>query len=662
MNIAYHSRFRYAEVSLITLNTPTDLKDCFNGMHVLIHGIDEHIVKGSPTFSKLLSMLRLHIEEGGIALLTSLILRNFRCFEEHTVELNPLSIVVGRNNAGKTTIAEALRLVAVVSARYQSLAYNKPPDWLALPARFMGCKPSLDGLQIRFDSIFHRYADPPALVRAEFEEGVALEIHIGGEKRAFVVVFDSSGGMIRSKAQALRTPVPSVSILPQVAPVSRTEYVLRDEYVRSSMGSALAPLHFRNQLRLLPQHLQEFRTEVEATWPGLQIQELRLEGEMGKKQLFLDVRDRDFVGELAVMGHGLQMWMQTIWFIVRSRDATTAVLDEPDVYMHADLQRQLIRLVKDRFPQVIIMTHSTEIISEVQPSEIVIVDRTRRFSRSATSLPAVQRVVSSLGSIHNIGLARLYSSRVLLIVEGKDLSILKQLHDKLFPRSPVSLDTIPFLSIGGWGGWKDALGSALLLHNALGEEITVHCILDSDYHTPEQVDQRRAEASSRGIKLHVWGRKEIESYLLVPSTIARFVRSKCACGTQAPTEQDVAAKLDVICSRRRDEIFDRLAQEFLVSDKAGGATRANQRARALLEKLEKEPDGLLSRVLAKAVIRELSTWSQSEFGVSLSTGGLVRALEVDEIHQDIMLALTQIETDRGQKFGEALGSHGPASV
>ena len=34
-------------------------------------------------------------------------LSNYRCFQSHAVELEPTSIVVGPNNAGKTTIAEA---------------------------------------------------------------------------------------------------------------------------------------------------------------------------------------------------------------------------------------------------------------------------------------------------------------------------------------------------------------------------------------------------------------------------------------------------------------------------------------------------------------------------------------------------------------------------
>src|SRR5262245_37367385 len=91
------------------------------------------------------------------------------------------------------------------------------------------------------------------------------------------------------------------------------------------------------------------------------------------------------------MGHGVQMWLQTMWFLIRSKGTETVVLDEPDVYMHADLQRKLIRYIRARFTQVIVTTHSSEIME----------------SRHADNLPAVQAVLANLGSAQNVHLARL---------------------------------------------------------------------------------------------------------------------------------------------------------------------------------------------------------------------------------------------------------------
>ena len=160
---------------------------------------------------------------------------------------------------------------------------------------------------------------------------------------------------------------------------------------------------------------------------------------------------------------------QIMWFLARAEEHGTVILDEPDVYMHADLQRRLLRLVKDRYTQTIIATHSVEIMSEVQPEDILVVERSRPRSRFTTSLPTVQRIIEQIGGTHNVHLARLATAKKCVLVEGKDMELLRSFQDVLFPKSDEPLDAVPNMAIGGWGGWSYAIGSALLLKST-GEE------------------------------------------------------------------------------------------------------------------------------------------------------------------------------------------------
>jgi predicted ATPase len=41
-------------------------------------------------------------------MITRLTSRNFRGFDRHTVPLRPITILVGKNNAGKSTVVEVL--------------------------------------------------------------------------------------------------------------------------------------------------------------------------------------------------------------------------------------------------------------------------------------------------------------------------------------------------------------------------------------------------------------------------------------------------------------------------------------------------------------------------------------------------------------------------
>jgi hypothetical protein len=79
-------------------------------------------------------------------MLKSLRLRNFRCFEDHTIPLKRMSVLIGRNNAGKSTVVEALRLISLVASRAETLPYKPPPGWAEIPKREYGVAPSLKGL------------------------------------------------------------------------------------------------------------------------------------------------------------------------------------------------------------------------------------------------------------------------------------------------------------------------------------------------------------------------------------------------------------------------------------------------------------------------------------------------------------------------------------
>src|SRR4051794_18078755 len=60
-------------------------------------------------------------------MLVNLRLRNYRCFQDHELPFRALSILVGKNNAGKSSVAEALRLISLVTARHDRLPFKNPP-------------------------------------------------------------------------------------------------------------------------------------------------------------------------------------------------------------------------------------------------------------------------------------------------------------------------------------------------------------------------------------------------------------------------------------------------------------------------------------------------------------------------------------------------------
>jgi hypothetical protein len=577
-------------------------------------------------------------------MIKELLIENFRGFSRHVLPLRPTTVIVGRNNAGKSTVAEAFRLVSLVANRYEYLTFQRTPAWLSLPARTRGVSPSLKDIIINFDGLFHHYGDPPAVVKATFDKEETITIYLGKDGKIFAFIKNSHGKTLSSKAQARLLNIPRVSIQPQLGPLAAEEEILTPGYVRSSISSYLASMHFRNQLNLLYHLFEQFKENAESSWPGLQVLSLEGKGGMpGHGKLALLVRDRDFAAEIAWMGHGLQMWLQTIWFLTRAQADETVILDEPDVYMHADLQRKLIRFLKERHRQVIIATHSTEILAEVDPDEVLVIDRRRTKSSFANSLPGVQEVIEHCGSVHNIQLTRLWSARRLLLIEGDDLSLLKIVHDKLFPNAQEPLDTVPNMAIGGWGGWNYVVGSSLLLKNSGGQEIAIYCILDSDYHTADEIEERRREARERRVQLHIWSQKEIENYFLVPSGIQRIIASISRREKSPPSTKEVTEQIDRVCERLRNDVFDAVANEILVRNRGEGLSNANKRARVLVDSNWSSREGRFSVIPGKKAISLLSQWAQQEYGVSLSCTRIAHELRSGEIAGEIRNVVTAIE-------------------
>ncbi len=199
-------------------------------------------------------------------MLKSMEFRNYRGFSEHLLPYHPETVIVGRNNAGKSTVIEGLRLVSIVTERYQNLNFKNVPEWLDIPMVNKGVQPNLSGLSMRWENLFHQYQDPPALVQAVFDDGYELTIYLGPDGSVHAVIQDPDGRPVRTKGEAQALDLPRVSVLPQVTPLAQEETVLGANYVRSNMSSYLAPLHFRNQLNLYyEEYFADFRDLVEST-------------------------------------------------------------------------------------------------------------------------------------------------------------------------------------------------------------------------------------------------------------------------------------------------------------------------------------------------------------------------------------------------------------
>jgi energy-coupling factor transporter ATP-binding protein EcfA2 len=568
---------------------------------------------------------------------------NFRCFENHTITFNfRTNLLVGKNNAGKSTVIEALRVIGMIVERMNGLHFQASPGWLADEGLGRGVAPSIKNMDFGSELIFHRYdTGHPVKITAVFQSGASVVAYIGPDFQVFGVFYDSKGRFAHTKSDLRRLKLTGVAVLPQIRPLENKESILTPGTISKGWSSNLASSHFRNQLNTLYQEFSPFKELSETTWHGLQIQELAGQGIHPGEPLYLHVRDGDFVAEIQSMGHGLQMWLQMVWFLCRSKSSRTIILDEPDVYLHADLQRKLIRVLKSLEKQVIIATHSVEMMAEVQPNEIIIVDKKHPKSSSATSLPIVQQFIDTLGGIHNLHLARLWHAKKCILVEGNDLQYLKEAHGKLFPESETPFDTVPNYPIGGWNGWQYAIGSQLLSKTTVGDDVILYCILDSDYHLPEEIAKRQEEARKNGISLHIWEKKEIENYFLIPAAISRFITEHTRTKKTTPSPAEVEKEIDRIVESMKPTM--KYADAIQQQEKKLSPSSAASKANAYLAPFWKDRNNRWGKCSGKEIFAQLSAWSQQHYKVSLNAYGILKTMTAIEIDPEMKTLIEQIE-------------------
>ena len=153
-----------------------------------------------------------------------------------------------------------------------------------------------------------------------------------------------------------------------------------------------------------------------------------------------------------------------------------------------------------------------------------------------------------------------------------------------------------------------------------------------------QISSRYSEAKTHGVELHVWSRKEIENFLLVPTAIQRIIQGGCKARISPPSLQDVKDEIHEIAERVKDDVFDGFCTEF-ATDRSLAAGTANKMARERVAQAWGSFEGRMAVIPGKQTISALSEWSQAKCGVSLNATKIAELSAGDEIYPELELWL-----------------------
>jgi len=406
--------------------------------------------------------------------LKSVKIKNYKCFRNVSFSLKDINVLIGENNAGKSTVIEVIKLIALGIEKAKTGTYTECPIFMESSITEKCILLNIENLLIDISTASYKYNKQPSVITAYFDDKVNIKITIYDNEVVFQVFQDSI--CIANRKSFMLLNIAPIFVMPHFNLLRDLESLIEEKRTKNDRFNYRSSLHFRNELLLYKDDITLLNEFIAKTWQNLFLQ---ISYNPGDQYILALVRDKDFSAEIKNYGSGLQMWLQILWFLCKIRtDECIVVLDEPDVYIHADLQRKLYGLVSNRFKKIIIATHSIEIINEAELSNILCVDKKLEKFSFCKDKTALEKVLSSLGSNQNFTFTKLHRHNKCLFVEGNDISYLNSLFSICNNNETVSLKDFAYCQLQGKNNYKEIFGAAKLFNEDSGGIFETYCLLE----------------------------------------------------------------------------------------------------------------------------------------------------------------------------------------
>ena len=588
-------------------------------------------------------------------MLKSVSFHNFKSLERYQLGLRLVNLLVGPNNSGKSTILDGLRALEAA----MRFARNRVPMGGAESAIGYGAYYDIPEhvFPISMNNISTNYSDSDVRISAETSNENRLSIIFSRDRVPKFVVESRSKRVVNLRSFQECFPFEIVSV-PTLGPFEEEEQLIGDEsYLRRYSGSRRASRMFRNIWHRRREKFEEFRALVEKTWPGVSIKLPELQMTAPAKLNMFSIEGR-IDREIYWAGFGFQVWLQFLTHVLAVTKSTVLIVDEPEVYLHPDLQRQLFNLVQSRSGQCVLATHSVEIINEADPDDVVLVNKRNRSASRVKDIDGLQAAYELIGSRANIHLDRLSRGRRILFFEGDDFTIYRRFAKQLGLDELYSGSNLTVIPLGGFSQWRRVETAAWTFKKILSTNVQLAAVFDSDFRPADEIQEFLSELAGIASPIRVLGRKEIENYVLVPEAIAKAVYEKIDGRNKgvdlSEIQKSISTELDRICEEYRDQVLaQRATSKSSWMGRQPNARRPDMSTLILsvgedLKANWSSQRYRLSVCPGKAVLSDLSRCIQEKYKCGISIGLVLRHLRKGDVDADFLETLELLNTFSGR--------------
>lgn len=578
--------------------------------------------------------------------IASIRFRNYKRLKNFSFRTQRGNIFVGPNNSGKSSILDAFRLLDAC-LRYTQ---NKRLQLLDTPLGFFdGYEIPESACPFHLANVVTNYADEDACIEFDHENGATAHIRLANDRT--IRFFIDAGGRRFSTSNKFRGAFPvELVIVPTLSPLESEEPFIQPETVRRNRSTRLAARNFRNIWHLESStQFALFQERVERAWTGVKLLPPELVRDMPPRIEMYFEEDR-VTREIQWAGFGFQVWLQIHTHFIRGGENAILVLDEPDIYLHPDLQHRLYNDVKDLFDQYFLATHAIEIINVAETSEILIIEPENRSAKRIKRDADYDAMLNYIGSAENADFAKIARIQKVLFVEGQDAKILRRFAKKLRFSNLSQEQKSPIFQLGGFTQWRRAESTIWAFKELLDIEVDTICLFDKDYRSSEEVDNFIRSMENSGLECLVFRKKEIENYLICANSIARAVSTRLIHSgkeSDSATPETIKSLIEEISSELKNSASAHITSNMLRFAREQRSreddTTIISRALASFEAEWSDFDGMRRLVPGKELMKKLFDRIQSQFSVSISVAMIQEQMRNDELDEELRIILNRLD-------------------
>lgn len=581
--------------------------------------------------------------------LSSIKFTNFKALRNYSVSLGETNILVGPNNAGKSTVISAFRILEVALRKAKRLKAERVP--LPNGSTGFGHKVPEQQISVSLENVATDYNS----------EDSKIEFRLTNRNKLFLF-FPNEGGCIlhwENEGAGVNTPgrfrsaFPiSIQVVPVLGPLEHEESYVNEDTVKNSLNTHRACRHFRNYWHYFNEGWDHFSEMISSTWPGMEIS--RPELDIPNRKLSMFVSEDRIDREVYWAGFGFQIWCQLLTHLSRSDEASIVIIDEPEIYLHPDVQRQLLGILRGIEADVLLATHSVEIMGEADPSEILLVSKGSRSAKRLKDIEGVQVALESLGSTQNVTLTHLARTKKIIFVEGMgDYKTVRRFAKNIGLNDLSSGNDLTAFESGGFSSWEKIKSFAWGVKNTIDADMKLFAIYDRDYYCQEEIDEILESLQAELTHAHIHQRKEIENYLLVIPVLDRVLSNQVSLrkrrsGEAIEIKKGISEYLEEITNNLKVDAQSQYIAKRISHHQGKGIDTGtiSRDAIEVFEKLWGNIDSRMEVVPGKTTLRLLRSAIQEDYNVNLSDVKIIDEFKLEEIPEDLRKLIDDMESFR----------------